>query len=369
MTAQRFEIEWLSQEKDYDKIILACDIGGTKTDLGLVGVLGKQMDVICTKQVKSQGIKSVEELLDKFVESALDCDKRLKPSWCAISAAGPVEENHCQLTNCNFSVDGSAIENALNLQTHVMNDFVAMSFGVLAIDGNQGAGAIRVPHLDGVPEDVPKEVKESGGVKLVLGPGTGLGVSFIVPGENRFLPQSSEGGHITYAPFDEETERFVRFLTKERGMPPTGEQCISGPGIANIYRFLRSEKTFNVSSVIRKIDATEEARKPGIIAENCPGEPICFATMHLFGKLLGNYAANMAAVFLPFGGLYLTGGIVRKNAEYLIENHHFMGSFEDHPEAHIQKILREIPVYFVVEKDISLLGASFGVLQIAMSGW
>lgn len=354
------EISWESRTRKLSDVVVACDVGGTKTDLGLVGIHGGRLEVICRTQLKSQEMKGLEAPLLQFLKEICSGGESFCPQAIAVSAAGPVKNNHCKLTNCGFTISARALEQKTTLKTFLMNDFLAMAWGILTIDINQARSAIPIPHSREAAPDGPSTKPNT--VKLVIGPGTGLGISYVVPGEGGLLPQSSEGGHITMAPFDSQSGRFHEFLLGERDRTPTAEMCISGQGIGNIYRFLRSEAQYPVTETVRHIDEANENERARRIAEHCAQEPICSAAMAFFARYLGSYSANMAAIFLPHGGIYLTGGIARKNASFLARSPHFMSLFENHPEPHIAKMLREISVYTIIDRDVSLLGAAASAL-------
>ena len=126
---------------------------------------------------------------------------------------------------------------------------------------------------------------------------------------------------------------------------------MSGQGIANIYAYYRDVKGLAIEGIFAKIEDTPPADRPALIATNASSNATCKEMMQLFGKMLGRFANNIAAIFMPMGGLYLAGGVTIKNQKILLENNLFMSEFEKSYKTHIVEIAKKVPVYII--KDYS----------------
>jgi glucokinase len=352
------EVKWLSDDFSQDRIILAGDIGGTNTNLALVGLKNEKFTLLVEYVFRSQDIEGLLGPLKTLLSGAAAKDRRLKPTLCCISAAGAVENNVVKMTNASWSIDGTQIERELGIRTVVINDFLAVSYGISTLEVDDPNQIVKVPHSDGsIPPAAP-------GPKAVLGPGTGLGVSYIAYHYGTYLPCPSEGGHTLFAPFDEETEQLTKYLTSKIGEAPGVEPLVSGQGIGNIYTYYRDVKGLAIEGIFEQIEATAPADRPGLIASHASTNPVCKEMMQLFGRMLGRFSGCIAAIFMPVGGLYLAGGTVIKNRQLLVENNLFMSEFERSYKPHIVRLAKKTPVYIICDYAISLYGAANAAVNL-----
>ena len=307
---------------------------------------------------KSQEIDGLINPISKLLSLAAEKDSRLKPSICCISAAGAVENNVCKMTNTTWNVDGNEIKQKFGVKTEVINDFLAISYGIPTLDTENPEQIQKIAHSDG---SMPKAVA---GAKAVIGPGTGLGVSYIAYNKGTYIPCPSEGGHMIMPTFDDETNGLKKYLTKKYGEVPGVEPFVSGQGIANIYAYYRDVKGLAIEGIFAKIEDTPQADRPALIATNAAYNATCKEMMQLFGKMLGRFANNIAAIFMPMGGLYLAGGVTIKNQKILLENNLFMSEFEKSYKTHIVKIAKKVPVYIIKDYSISLYGAANAAINL-----
>jgi glucokinase len=352
------EAKWLSDDFSQDRIILAGDIGGTNTNLALVGQKKGKFTILVEYVFGSQDIDELVGPLKTLLAGAAKKDGRLEPSLCCISAAGVVENNTCKMTNASWSVDGAQIERELGHRTVVINDFLAVSYGIPTLDVDDPNQIVKIPHSDGsVPPAAP-------GPKAVLGPGTGLGVSYIAYHYGTYLPCPSEGGHALFAPFDEETAQLTKYLTQKLGEAHGVEPFVSGQGISNVYAYYRDVKGLAIEGIFEKIEAMAPADRPALIAASASSNPICKQMMQLFVRMLGRFCSSVAATFMPAGGLYLAGGTVIKNQGLLVENNLFMSEFERSYKPHIVALAKKTPVYIIRDYAISLYGAANAAVNL-----
>lgn len=143
------ETSWLSSDFKQDKMILAGDIGGTNTNLALVGEKAGRYTIILKCVFKSQEVVGVIDPIKEVMAEAKKKIPSLKIDLCCISAAGPVENNYCQLTNCKWAIDGKAIEKAVKVNTLIINDFSAIGYGIPTLDVDNPEQITKVPTTQG----------------------------------------------------------------------------------------------------------------------------------------------------------------------------------------------------------------------------
>ena len=351
-----------STRTTYDVVILAGDIGGTNTNLALIGKKGGTFTLLLDRHYRTKEEPSLIEPLGRFLEEAGREHPGMMPELCCISGAGPVVDGRIVLTNAPWAIDAKAIESAFTIPTSLINDFTAVSYGVLLLDPTNAEQITRLPHGDGsFPPPMP-------GVRVVVGAGTGLGVGFIVKVRNKIEAFPSEGGHVTLPVYDDETRGFQRWLEAKYGFTPGAEAGVSGQGIGNVFAYLaeREEAAGKKPAAAAKaiLDAPAIER-PAMVAGAAGSDPLCAASMDMFVKLYARVAADHAASFLPPGGVFLAGGIPAKNEERFLEGSRFMAMFEKSYATHIRSILAKTPVMIVKDYSISLYGAANAAVELS----
>jgi glucokinase len=341
-----------ASSKAYDLVVLAGDIGGTNTNLALLGEKNGAFTILFDRHYKTKEEASLAEPFGRFLEEAHASLPGLTPERCCISGAGPVVEGRIDLTNAPWGIDGPALQRDFGIPTRVINDFTAISYGVGLLDPEKPEQITRLPHQDG---SMPRPDE---GVKVVVGAGTGLGVGFLTRIRGRMEAFPSEGGHVTLPVYDEESRAFQRWLEFKYGFVPGAEAGVSGMGISHILSFLAERESGRLSETASGILAEGEDRRPALIAAAAGSDALCGRTMDMFVKLYARVAADFAAAFIPTGGLYLAGGIASKNEARFMEGSRFMSMFERSYREHIRAILAKVPVMIVKDYAISLYGAA-----------
>lgn len=340
----------------YDLVVLAGDVGGTNTNLALIGKKGGTFSTLIEGHYSTKNETSFLGPLGRFLEEARARVPGFRPDLACVSGAGPVEGGRIRLTNAPWDIDAQAISREFGLRTFLINDFTAVSYGVLLLDP---ADETQLRPLAG--RNTPPPEPLPGGVKAVLGAGTGLGVGYIVRVGDRTAAFPSEGGHVSLPVFDEETRDFSRWLEDRYGFPPGAEAGVSGQGIGNLFAFL-AEREASAGRALSGSDAAvlalPEAERPARIAAASRESSLCGRSLDIFVHLYARCAADTAAAFLPYGGLYLAGGIASKNEEWFLEGFRFMDMFLKSYRSHIRGILARVPVYIVKDYGISLYGAA-----------
>jgi glucokinase len=347
------EVKWMANDFNFDQIILAGDIGGTNTNLALVGRKADKFTIIVECIYKSSEVTNLTIPVKEVIATGTAKKAGLKIDFCCISAAGPVENNYCKLTNCSWAIDGNEIKKATGINTLVINDFLAVGYGIPTLNVDDKAQVTKLPGTDG------KVPKQSGNIKLAVGAGTGLGVGFLIAQDGKYHAYPSEGGHSGFGDFDDETKELKAFVAKKySGTAPGTEPFVSGQGITNIFNFYKETKKMAIEGVIAEIDKVKDEEKPALISKNAATNATCKKIMQLFVAMFGRFAGSISVIFLPMSGVYLAGGIAAKNEELLLENNLFMKNFEVNYNPNIQPLLKKIPVYIVKDYSISLYGAA-----------
>jgi glucokinase len=356
-----------STRTSYDVVVLAGDIGGTNTNLALIGKKGGTFTLLMDRHYRTKDEPSLIEPLGRFLAEAAREHKGMSPELCCISGAGPVVDERIALTNAPWAIDAKAVRSAFSIPTTLINDFSALSYGVLLLDPANPKQITRLPHGDG---SLPAP---QSGVRLVVGAGTGLGVGYVVKVRNKIEAQPSEGGHVTLPVYDDASRDFQRWLEAKYGFVPGAEAGVSGQGIAHLFAYYAERAAAEggppggstPSKVTRKILDTPEAERPALVAAAAGSDPLCAKAMDMFVKLYARVAADHSATFLPAGGVFLAGGIASKNEALFLEGGRFMSMYERSYVKHIRELLSKTPVMIVKDYSISLYGAANAAVELA----
>ena len=332
-----------------DNSILVADVGGTNLNLGLLALEGARYRLLHKERFNTQAESSLLEPIQRFLSSA----PHLRPTRACFSGAGPVMEERIHLTNAPWDIDGPALARSLGIPVHLVNDFTALSCGVLQLDLSDPQQVTALPHGDGsLPAAQPH------GLALVVGAGTGLGVGFVVPTPLGPRAFPSEGGHIGLPVFNEDSLALWRHLARGLPGPPGAEMAVSGQGLANIFRFLLDSRRIPWTAEATTILGLHTTEQPAAITARADADPACGRTMALFVELYARVCAELCAVFLPTGGLFLAGGVTAKNREHFLAENRFMARFEQNYRVHLDQLTRHTPVYLVHDYNLSLFGAA-----------
>ncbi|HTP27026.1 MAG TPA: glucokinase [Anaeromyxobacteraceae bacterium] len=333
-------------------MILACDVGGTKTSLALFETEGSQLRVVRLQTYASREYASLYSMLEGFVGGA-----QLKAAGFGV--AGPVVEGCVRTTNLPWVVDSLQLARLLGL-------------GSVALVNDLEAHAWAVGKL--VLTDVVElqAGKHGAGNVAVIGAGTGLGVSALVRGGTRTaVSLASEGGHADFAPVEDVEIELMRHL-RSRFDHVSVERVISGPGLVEIYRFLRDAGRHEEPAWL--VEQMELGDPSAVIASTAMAgrfEPCLQATM-LFIALYGAEAGNWALRTLATGGVYLGGGIARKliagpglSAAWSSRaTDAFLSRFR--AKGRFRPMMEAIPVRVIVNEQAALVGAAEVATRMAL---
>jgi glucokinase len=347
---------WHKREiSGYDRYLLAGDVGGTNTNLGLVGVREGSLDLLHEHEVPSKEVEDFPALVARTIVAYENDLPHVKIDACSIGANGPVKDNYCHIHNLAWQIDGEAVRNATGLPTVIINDFKAVSYALPFVDATDPAQAV-VLHPGAGPQ---------GNVRAVIGAGTGMGVGVLHQHGSKYVAIPSEGGHIDFAPFDSLTEAFRSFVEKKTGTFPSVELVCSGIGLRNLFLFAKAQGWFDHSqAIVAEVEQAGLEEAPKIIATYAAKDPACRRILDTFIRIYARFASNIAATLRPRAGLYLAGGIASKNLFYFTDRDLFRKTYLLHGNPVIRSFLEQIPVIMIMNYNTALVGAANAGLNL-----
>ncbi|MEH2120233.1 glucokinase [Nostoc sp.] len=332
-------------------LLLAGDIGGTKTILRLVETSDSpSSDPIYQESFHSGDFPDLVPIVQQFLVKA---NTRIPQKAC-FAIAGPIVKNTAKLTNLAWFLDTERLEQELGIpQISLINDFAAVGYGILGLQKQ-----------DLLTLQVGKSQPEA--PIAIIGAGTGLGQGFLIKQGNNYQVFSSEGGHTDFAPRNEMEFQLLKYLLNKHDIQRISvERVVSGMGIVSIYQFLRDRKIAHESPDIAQIVRTweqqagqEEKIDAGAVIGTAALEKrdrLCEQTLQLFIEAYGAEAGNLALKLLPYGGLYVAGGIAPKILP-LMQDSSFLLNFTQ--KGRMRRLLEEIPVYIILNPQVGLIGAA-----------
>ncbi len=318
-------------------MILAGDIGGTHARLAFFDASNGRLNLVHEKTYPSRDYPGLEEIVSTFVRQ----DSGRIDAAC-FGVAGPVREGRAQISNLAWAVESSRLAAEFNLRpTFLINDLEASAWGI---------GALQ-------PTDVvtlnPGDRNASGN-RAVIAAGTGLGQAGMYWDGHQHQVFACEGGHTDFAPRGDLQIELLRYLAAKFGRV-SYERVLSGPGLVNIYQFLRDTGRGQEPTWLReKMSLGDPAALISTTALEGQS-PLCQQALDIFVSIYGAEAGNLALKILATGGIFLTGGIAPRILPKL-SSRIFLDSFLD--KGRMRPLLASIPVQVVVNEDAGLLGAA-----------
>lgn len=317
--------------------------------------------VIVHKYYKNNDFTSFSEVLVSFMSLPMNVDQKV--SSCCFAVAGPVSNNCINFTNRDgWIIDGHDIAQDFGFdRVELVNDFSASGYGLLSLTDDE-----LVTLQEG------KKTTLGTQPIALIGAGTGLGECYLTPNANGDLTAyATEGGHVEFAPrtsLELELLSFIQnrlnstsvdFKTKADDILPrvSVERVVSGKGLENIYEFLRHKYPDDVDRVYD--GAYTECKERGrMIGSEKYNYTLFRQAMEMMFAVYGGEAGNLALKYLPFGGVYIAGGIAPKNIELINkQDSQFVTRFLD--KGRMSSIMRDFPVYVVMKEDLGIRGAHF----------
>lgn len=321
-------------------MLLAGDIGGTKTNLALFSNEGGWRAPLREATFPSGSYSSLEALVQEYL-----AQQGVAVEHASFGVAGPVLEGSATITNLSWVMNETHLQEELNIPTvRLLNDLDAI--------------AHTVPYLESqdvytINQGEPVER----GAKAVIAPGTGLGEAFLTWNGSVYQSHNSEGGHADFAPANALQLDLLRYLF-EHFPHVSYERVCSGKGFPNIYAFLKESGRAEEPAWLAEALAAATDKTPVIMQAALDKDRPCdiaAATLQMFVSILGAEAGNMALKVLATGGVYLGGGIPPRIIPYL-DSEHFVQAFCN--KGRFGTLLSTVPVYVMLNPKIALLGAA-----------
>ncbi len=322
-------------------MILAGDVGGTNVRLALFDRDGARLVRREEARYRSRELSGLEAALDLFLPG--------KPSVEAagFGVAGPVRGGRSETTNLPWIVDGESLAARLGLpRVGLVNDLVANALGL---------GDLPPPDLAVVNEGE----EDPEGNRALISPGTGLGEAYLVRTKGGWLACPSEGGHASFSPRDSHEIELLRHLQARYGHVSC-ERVVSGPGLADLYRFERDR-----SGILEPAWLTAEIGRRGDVAAAVSAaalagtDPVAGRTLERWLTIWGGESGNLALKILATGGVFLGGGIAPKILPKLVDGT-FLRAFCD--KGRFAPRLERVPIRVVLNEDCALMGAARAAL-------
>jgi glucokinase len=318
-------------------MILAGDIGGTNARLAYFQPQNGHLRLVSERVFPSREHSELGEIVTQFVD-----DSGTKPEAACFGIAGPVRNGRVETSNLPWVIEQSRLAKQIHLPaTLLINDLEASAWGI---------GALETTDLVALNEVTDPAI----GNQAVIAPGTGLGEAGLFWDGTRHHVFACEGGHADYAPTDDLQIELLRFL-KARFGHVSYERVLSGPGLVNVYEFLRDTGCGNESDEFAAILGNSDPAAAISRAALDGTQPLAVKALDIWIAVYGAEASNLALKTMATGGLFLAGGISPKILAKMT-GPLFMQSFLD--KGRLRPLVESIPVQVVTNDKAGLLGAA-----------
>jgi len=328
--------------------ILAGDIGGTKTKLGLFIKSRRRPMPRVIEIYSSKEFPSLENIIGHFIKG-----HPLPVTSACFGVAGPVQKGRCKTTNLPWYISEIRIKRRFKIQdVRLINDLTAMAYAIPYLKRNEFLA-------------LSKARAERGRNIALIAPGTGLGQALLIFNKGEYVPVPSEGGHTDFSINNETEIGLWQYLHKRYGHVSI-ERILSGPGLFNIYSWLRDSGSHREPKwLAEKIREMEPAR---VITESAlnKNQPLCEKSLDIFVSILGSVAGNLALTGMTTGGVYLGGGIPLKILPKLKQNI-FMTAFTN--KGRFRYLMEKIPVYVILNEMAAMFGAAAATFKTEEDRW
>jgi len=319
-------------------MILAGEIGATRTRLAAFETEGNRLNRAVEKNYMSQEHAGLSEIIDHFIKT-----EGILVHRACFGVAGPVRRGRSKISNLPWIIDSRDLAKQLKLDSvGMLNDLEAYAYGIDALESKDFI-------------TLSEGAEDAEGNRAVISARTGLGVAGMYWDGFRHHPFACEGGHADFAPRNKlEMELLAYLQGKHRRV--SCERILSGPGIKNIYDFLRDTKKVDEPKELQ--EQMSQAPDPPALISKLAAEgktPICDQTMSLFVAIYGAETGNCALYFMSTGGIFIGGSIAAKNVPKM-KDPAFIKSFLD--KGRMTSLLQQMPVKIVLNDDSGIIGAA-----------
>jgi glucokinase len=323
-----------------DELVLTGDFGGTKTNVGLFAGVPGHLRPVRLGSYPTGDAPSAVALIARFLAEAGDAGPVLDACF---GVAAPVVGGMAATINLPWVIEAESIRNHFGFRrVHLINDLVATAAAIPLLRPHQ---------YKTLNEGAPP----AGGNIGLIAAGTGLGEALLLWTGRDYLPTPSEGGHKDFAPRDERQCCLLHYLTERYGGHVSVERVVSGPGIVQVYNFLREESGQPepdwLQQRFRNADAAHVISETALAGE----DPVCSEALAFFVDAYGAEAGNVALHGLTLGGMYIAGGIAPKISQALLAGP-FMTAFA--AKGRMTSLLAQMPVRLITDPLVPLWGAA-----------
>jgi glucokinase len=323
--------------------VLAGDVGGTKTNLAIYRFEQPRKATLDREETfPSREYPGLEEIVHEFLGR-----QREPLAAAAFGIAGPILDGEVKATNLPWKLSEKGLAQEIGSERlKLLNDLEATAYGALFLEPDE---------LHTLNAGIPRRTH-----RAVIAAGTGLGQAILFWDGSRYHPAATEGGHASFAPRDEREVDLWRFLLQQHSRV-SWERVVSGPGLQQIFEFLRAGGAPVNAEVEERLGAEDPSAVVGELGASgaCP---TCETAVDLFVSLYGAQAGNLALTAMSLGGVYVGGGIVTKLLPK-VRSGLFMDAFCD--VGRFEGLLRETPVQVIANPKTALLGAAEVALDLA----
>jgi glucokinase len=319
-------------------MILAGDIGATRTRLAAFETEGNRLQAVVEKIYLNHDYSGLPEILPQFIRS-----EGIPVHSACFGVAGPVRSGRSKISNLPWIIDSRELATQLRLNSvGLLNDLEAYAYGIDALDSKDFI-------------TLSEGSDDAEGNRAVISAQTGLGVAGLYWDGFRHHPFPCEGGHADFAPRNDVQMELLAYLQKKYGRI-SGERILSGPGIRNIYDFLRDTKKAEEPAWLRD-QLAAAADGPALISllASEGKAAICDQALSIFVSVFGAETGNCALHYMATGGMFIGGSIAAKNVNKM-KDPVFMQSFLD--KGRMEVLLKDVPVKIVLNDDCGLIGAA-----------
>jgi glucokinase len=319
-------------------MILAGEIGATRTRLAAYETEGNRLNCVVQKNYPSHDYSSLAEILPQFTRG-----EGIPVHSACFGVAGPVRAGRSKISNLPWTIDCKELAAQLKLPAvGLLNDLEAYAYGVDALESKDFI-------------TICPGSEDAEGNRAVISAKTGLGIAGLYWDGFRHHPFACEGGHADFAPRDAMQIDLLAYLQKKYGRV-SNERVLSGPGIHEIYNFLRDTRKADEPAELH--EQIEKANDPSPLISRFALEgkyEICQQTMFIFVSVFGAETGNCALRYMSTGGIYI-GGVIAAKIAPKMQDGTFMKAFLD--KGRMETLLKDMPVQIIANDDAGLIGAA-----------
>ena len=319
-------------------MILAGDIGGTKTNLALYEYKDGELKQKDKHQFVSQDYNSFSDVIQEFILSY----KIENIQAVCLGIAGPIINGVCHTTNLPWIIDTKELQKVCKTsKVKLLNDLEATAYGMLYLEEDEFV-------------DVNPNAKKTEANRAVIAAGTGLGEAILFYDGENYYPIGSEGGHCDFAALNTLQDELLVWMRKRHSDHVSVERLVSGVGIYTIYEFLKEKNIEKESKIMMELKEGEDKNAMVTQCALKEADPLCIETMKLFVEIYAAETGNLALKSLSLGGVYIGGGIAPKILPFLTDGN-FLNAFIN--KGRFKQTLSNMEVKISLNQNTALLGA------------